>query len=112
MGSGGRAARLREGAGRSTSPVQQQRAIPVLVASRDRGFRWTSYLVGPETLPSPLRPEIIKRLIRDREWSALQLLLLPLLEPAHSDFVGQGSTRPKQVGKAVRARRRRVSTRP
>jgi len=51
----------------------------------------------------PLRPilwpELIGRLIQDRERSAPELFPLPLLEPAPSDFVGQGGPRQQQVGK-------------
>lgn len=50
--------------------------------------------------------------IGDRERSALQLFPLPLLEQAQSHFVGQGSTRPHQVGKSECTPKGSASVRP
>src|SRR5215472_1007863 len=66
-----------------------------------RSLPATMYQLGFEspsgTVPF-FGPELTGRLIQDRERSPPQLFALPLLEPLLSDFVGQGSTRPHQVG--------------
>src|SRR5215469_403527 len=74
----------------------------VATAARPEVLRWLTKCfdsaAARDHFPLLLSPELLGRVIQQREQHAPELLPLPLLEPAQSDFVGQGSTSPHQVG--------------